>query len=168
MVAAHPTRGLDVGATETVHRTLLEQREQGAAILLISEDLDELQALADRIAVMYEGRDHGHRGRRERRPGRDRPDDGRRDAEALPAGLKPVMRERRMRGYAMLKIEKRLEALRAAALLVPVASLVLALLFGAVILAWRARIPGRPTRRWRSAHLAARTLFPRRSSRRSR
>ncbi|MDW8071572.1 MAG: heme ABC transporter ATP-binding protein, partial [Anaerolineae bacterium] len=51
-----PTRGLDVGATEAVHRTLLEQRAQGAAILLISEDLEELLALADRIAVMYEGR----------------------------------------------------------------------------------------------------------------
>ncbi|MGQ9503047.1 MAG: ABC transporter ATP-binding protein [Anaerolineae bacterium] len=56
LVAIHPTRGLDVGATEAVHRTLLEQRAQGAAILLISEDLEELLALADRIAVMYEGR----------------------------------------------------------------------------------------------------------------
>ena len=44
-----------MGATEAVHRTLIEQRAQGAAILLISEDLDELLALADRIAVMYEG-----------------------------------------------------------------------------------------------------------------
>jgi len=56
LIAFHPTRGLDVGATESVHRTLLEQRAQGAAILLISEDLDELLALADRIAVLYEGR----------------------------------------------------------------------------------------------------------------
>jgi ABC-type uncharacterized transport system ATPase subunit len=55
LIAIHPTRGLDVGATESVHRTLLEQRAQGAAILLISEDLDELLGLADRIAVMYEG-----------------------------------------------------------------------------------------------------------------
>jgi general nucleoside transport system ATP-binding protein len=55
MVAAHPTRGLDVGATEMVHKTLLEQRDQGMAILLISEDLDEIRQLADRIAVMYEG-----------------------------------------------------------------------------------------------------------------
>lgn len=55
LVAVHPTRGLDVGATEEVQRTLLEQRAQGAAILLISEDLDELLALSDRIAVMYEG-----------------------------------------------------------------------------------------------------------------
>jgi simple sugar transport system ATP-binding protein len=55
LVAVHPTRGLDVGATEAVHKLLLEQREQGAAILLISEDLDELLALADRIAVIYDG-----------------------------------------------------------------------------------------------------------------
>jgi simple sugar transport system ATP-binding protein len=56
MVAVHPTRGLDIGATEWVQRKLLEQRQKGAAILLISEDLDELLALSDRIAVMYEGR----------------------------------------------------------------------------------------------------------------
>jgi simple sugar transport system ATP-binding protein len=55
MVAVHPTRGLDVGATESVHKLLIEQRDEGAAILLISEDLDELLALSDRIAVMYEG-----------------------------------------------------------------------------------------------------------------
>jgi len=55
MVAVHPTRGLDVGATEGVQRMLLEQRTQGAAILLISEDLEELLTLSDRIAVMYEG-----------------------------------------------------------------------------------------------------------------
>jgi ABC-type uncharacterized transport system ATPase subunit len=55
MVAVHPTRGLDIGATESVRRLLLEQRENRAAILLISEDLDELLAVSDRIAVMYEG-----------------------------------------------------------------------------------------------------------------
>jgi general nucleoside transport system ATP-binding protein len=55
LIAIHPTRGLDVGATESVHRTLLQQRADGAAILLISEDLDELLALADNIAVIYEG-----------------------------------------------------------------------------------------------------------------
>jgi len=55
MVAVHPTRGLDVGATESVCNLLLKQREEGAAILLISEDLDELLTLSDRIAVMYEG-----------------------------------------------------------------------------------------------------------------
>ncbi len=56
LVAVHPTRGVDVGATETIHRLLLAQRARGAATLLISEDLDELLALADRIAVLYEGR----------------------------------------------------------------------------------------------------------------
>ncbi|OIQ54651.1 ABC transporter ATP-binding protein [Neomoorella thermoacetica] len=55
LVAVYPARGLDVGATETVHRLLLEQRAAGTAILLISEDLEELFRLADRIAVMYEG-----------------------------------------------------------------------------------------------------------------
>jgi simple sugar transport system ATP-binding protein len=56
MVAVQPTRGLDVGAIETVHRLLLDRREKGAGILLISEDLDEILALADRVDVMYEGR----------------------------------------------------------------------------------------------------------------
>jgi ABC-type uncharacterized transport system ATPase subunit len=56
IIAAQPTRGLDLGATDYVRSKLLEQRNRGAAILLISEDLDEIMILADRIAVMYEGR----------------------------------------------------------------------------------------------------------------
>jgi ABC-type uncharacterized transport system ATPase subunit len=55
LVAAQPTRGVDIGATEYIHERLVEQRNRGTAILLISEDLDEILALADRIAVMYEG-----------------------------------------------------------------------------------------------------------------
>ena len=55
LVAAYPTRGLDVGATETIRNLLLTSRDHGVAILLISEDLDELFILADRIAVLYEG-----------------------------------------------------------------------------------------------------------------
>lgn len=55
IIAAQPTRGLDIGATEYVRAQLLEQRASGAAILLISEDLDEILALSDRIAVIYEG-----------------------------------------------------------------------------------------------------------------
>ncbi len=55
VVAAQPTRGLDVGAIQYVHEQLLAQRARGAAILLISEDLDEILALADRVAVIYEG-----------------------------------------------------------------------------------------------------------------
>jgi len=56
IVAVHPTRGVDIGATEAIQRLLLDQRARGAAILLISEDLDELLALSDRVAVLYEGR----------------------------------------------------------------------------------------------------------------
>ena len=55
LLAMQPTRGLDVGAIEGVHRLLLEQRAAGAAILLVSEELDELLALSDRIYVIYEG-----------------------------------------------------------------------------------------------------------------
>jgi simple sugar transport system ATP-binding protein len=55
MVAVQPTRGLDVGAIEGVQRLILEQRESGAAILLISEELEELLSLSDRIYVIYEG-----------------------------------------------------------------------------------------------------------------
>ena len=56
IVAAQPTRGLDIGASEYVHEQLLLERKKGTAILLISEDLDEILALADRIAVIYEGK----------------------------------------------------------------------------------------------------------------
>jgi len=56
LIAASPTRGLDVSAVDTVHRHLLEAAEAGVGVLLISEDLDEILALADRIVVMYEGR----------------------------------------------------------------------------------------------------------------
>jgi general nucleoside transport system ATP-binding protein len=55
LVVASPTRGLDVAAIETVHRYLREAAANGVAVLLISEDLDEIRALADRIAVIYEG-----------------------------------------------------------------------------------------------------------------
>jgi len=56
LIAAQPTRGVDIGATEYIHQRLLQERDKGTAILLISEDLDEIRALSDRIAVMYEGR----------------------------------------------------------------------------------------------------------------
>lgn len=55
IIAAQPTRGLDIGATEYVRQQLIDQRRQGVAIMLISEDLDEILALSDRIAVLYEG-----------------------------------------------------------------------------------------------------------------
>jgi simple sugar transport system ATP-binding protein len=56
IIAAHPTSGLDVSATEQIHPLLLRRRQEGAALLLVSEDLDEILALSDRIAVMYSGR----------------------------------------------------------------------------------------------------------------
>ncbi len=56
VIASQPTRGLDVGATDYVRSTLLEQRDGGAAVLLLSEDLEEIMALSDRIAVIYGGR----------------------------------------------------------------------------------------------------------------
>ena len=55
LVAAAPTRGLDVGAIETVHGYLREAADHDVAVLLISEDLDEVMTLSDRIVVMYEG-----------------------------------------------------------------------------------------------------------------
>jgi ABC-type uncharacterized transport system ATPase subunit len=55
IIASQPTRGLDVGAMEYIHQRLLQERERGAGILLISEDLDEIFALSDRIVVLFEG-----------------------------------------------------------------------------------------------------------------
>jgi general nucleoside transport system ATP-binding protein len=55
LVAAQPTRGLDVGSIEYVHRRIIEERDRGVGVLLISSELDEILALADRVAVMYRG-----------------------------------------------------------------------------------------------------------------
>ena len=56
VIASQPTRGLDVGAMEYIHRRLLQEKERGAGVVLISEDLDEIFNLSDRIIVMYEGK----------------------------------------------------------------------------------------------------------------
>ena len=56
LIAAQPTRGLDVGAIEYVHRRLVAERDRGRAILLVSLELDEILSLSDRILVMFEGR----------------------------------------------------------------------------------------------------------------
>jgi energy-coupling factor transporter ATP-binding protein EcfA2 len=61
LVASQPTRGLDVGSIEFVHRRIVEERDQGVAVLIISSELDEIYALSDRIAVMYEGKITGFR-----------------------------------------------------------------------------------------------------------
>ena len=55
IIANKPTRGLDIGAAAYIHQKLTDERTRGAAILLISGDLDELLALSDRILVMFEG-----------------------------------------------------------------------------------------------------------------
>jgi ABC-type uncharacterized transport system ATPase subunit len=62
LVAAQPTRGLDVGAIEYVHRRLVEERDGGKAVLLVSLELDEIRSLSDRILVMYEGKIVGEYG----------------------------------------------------------------------------------------------------------
>ncbi|MCL6586896.1 MAG: ABC transporter ATP-binding protein [Anoxybacillus sp.] len=56
LIAAQPTRGLDVGAIEFIHKRLIEQRDQGKAVLLVSFELDEVMNVSDRIAVIYEGK----------------------------------------------------------------------------------------------------------------
>ena len=56
VLAAQPTRGLDVGSIEYIHRRIVEQRDAGAAILIVSTELDEVLAVGDRIAVMFDGR----------------------------------------------------------------------------------------------------------------
>ena len=55
IIAVQPTRGLDVGAIEHIHRQLVAERDEGKAILLVSLELDEVLSLSDRILVMYEG-----------------------------------------------------------------------------------------------------------------
>jgi general nucleoside transport system ATP-binding protein len=56
LLAAQPTRGIDIGAIEFIHRRIIEQRDRGVAVLLVSAELDEVLGLADRVAVIYEGR----------------------------------------------------------------------------------------------------------------
>ncbi|MEW5956445.1 MAG: ABC transporter ATP-binding protein [Chloroflexota bacterium] len=56
LIAAQPTRGLDVGSIEYIHQRIIEKRDQGTAVLLVSTELDEIRALSDRIAVMFEGK----------------------------------------------------------------------------------------------------------------
>ena len=55
LIAVQPTRGLDVGAIEYIHRQIIAQRDAGKAVLLVSLELDEVMNLSDRILVMYEG-----------------------------------------------------------------------------------------------------------------
>ena len=61
LIANQPTRGLDVGSIEFVHRRIVQQRDHGVAVVIVSSELDEIYALSDRIAVMYEGKITGFR-----------------------------------------------------------------------------------------------------------
>jgi simple sugar transport system ATP-binding protein len=56
LIASQPTRGLDVGSIEYIHKRIIEKRDEGTAVLLVSTELDEIRALSDRIAVMFEGK----------------------------------------------------------------------------------------------------------------
>jgi simple sugar transport system ATP-binding protein len=56
LIAAQPTRGVDVGSIEFIHRRIVDQRDRGLAVLLVSSELDEVLSLSDRVAVIYRGR----------------------------------------------------------------------------------------------------------------
>jgi simple sugar transport system ATP-binding protein len=56
LIAAQPTRGLDVGSIEFIHKNIISRRDAGTAVLLVSAELDEIMALSDRIAVMFKGK----------------------------------------------------------------------------------------------------------------
>lgn len=61
LIIGQPTRGVDVGAIEFIHKRIIEMRDQGKAVLLVSVELDEIRALSDRIIVMFAGRVVGER-----------------------------------------------------------------------------------------------------------
>jgi simple sugar transport system ATP-binding protein len=62
LIVGQPTRGVDVGAIEFIHKRLIEMRDKGKAVLLVSVELDEIRSLSDRILVMFDGRIVGERG----------------------------------------------------------------------------------------------------------
>ena len=62
LIVGQPTRGVDIGAIEFIHKRLIEMRDAGKAILLVSVELDEIRSLSDRILVMFAGRIVGERG----------------------------------------------------------------------------------------------------------
>ena len=59
IIASQPTRGLDIGAINSVRQMLLEERSRGVAVILVSADLEELMSLSDRMIILYEGRISG-------------------------------------------------------------------------------------------------------------
>ena len=117
IVAAHPTYGLDVGATEQVRQLLLKERGRGAAILLTSEDLEEILAVSDRILVMFSGEVMGDSGGRGSRPWRDRASDGRDETE----------RGRGVKGLDSFRVERRPDPSGGVVVLVSLLAIVAAL-----------------------------------------
>ena len=91
VIAAQPTRGLDVGSIEYIHRRIVEQRDDGAAIVIVSTELDEVLAVGDRIAVMFDGKIVGILSGDDATYEKARPADGR--GEVWP-GNRPVKRIR--------------------------------------------------------------------------
>ena len=77
LLVGQPTRGVDIGAIEFIHQQIVALRDRGKAILLVSVELDEIQALSDRIIVMFDGRISGERVGRGDRRARARAADGR-------------------------------------------------------------------------------------------
>ena len=113
LIAAQPTRGLDVGAIEFVHRRLVEERDEGRGVLLVSLELEEILSLSDRILVIFEGEIVG-----EFPPGVDRGGARRRDDRRRAEGgrVSEPARRRRPRAAARSRTGAELrDALRARA-----------------------------------------------------
>ena len=128
LIVSQPTWGVDAGAAAAIHQALVDLAARGSAIVVISQDLDELLALCDSLAVINEGRlspkraigDVSHRG--------DRPADGRR-------ARRGARRSRRHAPEAtmLLELEKRKEPSRAMVYLTPVLAVVLTMVVGALV-----------------------------------
>ena len=93
LLVSQPTRGVDLGAAQYIHTRLMEQRDAGTAILIVSEDLDEVLSLSDRILVMYEGEIVGEVDAAGEHARGDRPDDGGRPQRRL--GVEASVRSNR-------------------------------------------------------------------------
>ena len=90
LLVGQPTRGVDIGAIEFIHQQIVALRDKGKAIILVSVELDEIQALSDRIVVMFDGRISGERARRRHRRARARPADGR-HRPGQPGGMRTTL-----------------------------------------------------------------------------
>ena len=141
LIAAQPTRGLDVGAIEFVHRRLVEERDEGRAVLLVSLELEEILSLSDRILVIYEGADRGrvrsgrHRGRAGHRDDRRGQEGGRVSGpDPSPLGPAPDLRKEPPQSGDSESFATRLAiAQKAGGLVVPLMTTVLAFLIGGLV-----------------------------------